>query len=71
MKKPYQLPGDFIEALKTRPTAEIESIFDELVKKKLAEIPGCTTTDELVRVQAQAKYAQELLQFFLAEMQRK
>lgn len=71
MSKPYQLPGEFIEAIKTRPESEINAIFDALIAKKLAEIPGCTTTEQLVRIQAQAKYAQELQQFFLAEMKRK
>jgi hypothetical protein len=66
----YQLPGDFIEAIKTRPVAEINAIFNALTQRKLAEIPGCTTTDQLLQIQAQAKYVQELHQFFLAEMQR-
>lgn len=73
MKNPveFQLPGEFIEAIKTRPLSEIDNIFANLVAKKLAEIPGCQTTEELIRIQAQAKYCQELHQFFLDEMKRK
>lgn len=66
----YHLPGEFIEAIKTRPVSEIEAVFNALVQKKLAEIPGCTTTDGLLQVQAQARMLQELLQFILAEMKR-
>lgn len=66
----YQLPGDFIAAIKTRPASEIMGIFQALTHKKLAQIPGCTTTEELIRVQAQAKFCQELEQFFLSEMKR-
>lgn len=72
MKNPidYQLPGDFLGAIKTRPVSEIQGIFQALTTKKLAQIPGCTTTEELIRIQAQAKYCQELEQFFLSEMKR-
>lgn len=66
----YHLPGDFIEAIKTRPLVEINEIFNALVQKKLAEIPGCTSTEQLLQVQAKAQMLQELLQFFLAEMRR-
>lgn len=67
----YQLPGTFIEVLKTRPESEINEIFNALVAKKLAEIPGCQTTEDLIRIQAQAKYCQELHAFFLNEMNRR
>lgn len=71
LKKEYHLPGDFVEAIKTRPVSEIEEIFDELERVKLLEIPGCTSTEQLLQVQAGAKQVLVLKQFFLAEMQRK
>lgn len=67
----FQLPGEFLEAIKTRPQLEIERIFEGLTQKKLAEIPGCQTTEDLIKIQAQAKYCMELQQFFLSEMKRK
>lgn len=66
----YRLPGDYIEALKTRPVSEHEAVFNALVQKKLAQIPGCTSVEQLLQIQAQAKMLQELLQFLLAEMRR-
>lgn len=66
----FQLPGDFLDAIKTRPEREISDIFQHLADMKLREITGCQTTDELLKVQAQAKYCLELQQFFLSEMKR-
>lgn len=68
--KEYHIPGEMLEAFKTRPVPEWERMFEALLTKKLSQIPGCTTTDQLLQVQAQAKYSQELLQFFLEEMRR-
>lgn len=70
MNAEYKLPGEFIEALKTRPITEINGIFIALSTKKLAEITGCTSTEQLLQVQAQARMILELHQFILAEMKR-
>ena len=68
--KEFHIPGPMLEAFKTRPTAEWNALFDALVVEKLKQIPGCTTTDQLLQVQAGAKELQSLQQFFLAEMKR-
>jgi len=66
----YQIPGEMLEAFKTRPTSEWNRLFDGLVAEKLKQITGCTSTDQLLQVQAGAKELQTLEQFFLAEMRR-
>ena len=73
MKDPamYQLPGEFLEVIKSRPMTEISSIFEALTQKKLSEIMGAQGAEELMRIQSQARYVQELHQFFVTEMLRK
>jgi len=66
----FHIPGEMLEALKTRPQAEWVRFFEGLVAEKLKQITGCTTTEQLLQVQAGAKELQTLQQFFLAEMQR-
>lgn len=69
--KEYHIPGEMLEAFKTRPEPEWNLLFENLVVEKLKQIPGCTTTDQLLQVQAGAKELQSLQQFIIAEMKRK
>lgn len=67
---PFQIPGDMLEAMKTRPEAEWKLLFKNLITRKLEQTMGCTNSEQLIQVQAGAKELQVLEQFFLAEMRR-
>lgn len=70
MAKEFHIPGEMLEALKTRPEAEWIRFFEDLVAEKLKQIPGCTSAEQLLQCQAGAKELQALQQFFLAEIRR-
>lgn len=70
-QKEFHIPGEMLEAMKTRPEAEWNRLFEGLVAEKLKQFTGCTTTEQLLQCQAGAKEIQALQQFFLAEMRRK
>jgi len=70
MSKEFHIPGEMLEAFKTRPTSEWNGFFEGLVAEKLKQITGCTTTEQLLQVQAGAKELQSLQQFFISEMRR-
>lgn len=66
----FQIPGEMLEAMKTRPESEWKLLFKNLVARKLEQTLGCTNAEQLIQVQAGAKELQILEQFFLAEMRR-
>lgn len=67
----FQIPGEMLAAMKTRPESEWKALFANLVQNKLQQVIGCTSTEQLLQVQAGAKELQVLEQFFLAELRRK
>lgn len=67
---PFQIPGDMLEAMKTRPESEWKLLFKNLIARKLEQTMGCTSAEQLIQVQAGAKELQVLEQFILTEMRR-
>lgn len=62
-----EMSGDMIAALKLVPENKVDGMFDEMAVAKAMTIEGCTTADELIKVQAAVKQIREMKNFFKSE----
>lgn len=67
----FQIPGEMLHAMKTRPESEWKGLFRGLIQQKAMQITGADTEEKRLSIYAGVKELQTLEQFFLSEMKRK